>query len=156
MTRRLHIRVAAPGRGGHPRRSRPAATPAPATRRTDDELKVGMAVANISLNFAASMVDGAEQAADHNENINLKVVGPPNTDGPAEEQLFTALTKTATDGVVLENLDPPIFTRPSASAVDAGVPIIALDTSPMEGSKVDDVRRQRQLRARRDRSPRRR
>ena len=61
---------------------------------------------------------------------------PPNTDGPAEEQLFTALTKTATDGVVLENLDPPIFTRPSATAVDAGVPIIALDTSPMEGSKV--------------------
>ena len=33
----------------------------------DDELHVGMAVANISLNFAASMVEGAEQAADHNE-----------------------------------------------------------------------------------------
>jgi ribose transport system substrate-binding protein len=106
-------------------------------KTTSDELHVGMAVANISLNFAASMADGAEQAAKHNKNVSLKVVGPPNTDGPAEERLFTTLTKTATDGVVLENLDPPIFTRPAAKAVDAGVPVIALDTSPTPGSKVD-------------------
>lgn len=106
-------------------------------KTTSDELNVGMAVANISLNFAASMVDGAEQAADHNKKVSLKVVGPPNTDGPAEERLFTSLSKTATDGIVLENLDPPIFTRPAAKAVDAGVPVIALDTSPTPGSKVE-------------------
>jgi ABC-type sugar transport system substrate-binding protein len=103
----------------------------------DDQLHVGMAVANISLNFASSMVDGAEQAAAHNPKVELKVVGPPNTDGPAEQQLFTALSQTATDGIVLENLDPPIFTRPAAQAVDAGVPVIALDTSPTDGSKVE-------------------
>jgi ribose transport system substrate-binding protein len=107
------------------------------TSNPDRELHVGLSVANISLNFASSMADGAKQAAAHSKKVSLKVVGPPNTDGPAEEQLFTALTKTATDGVVLENLDPPIFTRPAANAVDAGVKVVALDTSPTPGSKVD-------------------
>ena len=104
---------------------------------SDEELHVGMAVANISLNFASSMADGSKQAAVHSKNVDLKVVGPPNTDGPAEQQLFSALVKTATDGVVLENLDPPIFTRPAAQAVDSGVKVVALDTSPTPGSKVE-------------------
>ncbi|RLV47695.1 sugar ABC transporter substrate-binding protein [Nocardioides mangrovicus] len=104
---------------------------------SDKKLELGMAVANISLNFASSMADGAKQAAAHSKNVDLKVVGPPNTDGPAEQALFSSLVKTATDGVVLENLDPPIFTRPAAQAVQSGVKVVALDTSPTDGSKVD-------------------
>ncbi|MCT9010051.1 sugar ABC transporter substrate-binding protein [Streptomyces rhizosphaerihabitans] len=99
-------------------------------------LDMGIAVANISLNFAHEMVLGAESAASHQGNVNFKTVGPPNTDGPAEVQLFQNLTARAKDGIVLENLDPPIFTRPAARAVDQGIPIVALDTSPTDGSKV--------------------
>lgn len=104
---------------------------------SDGELDMGIAVANISLNFAHEMVLGAESAAEHDGNIDFKAVGPPNTDGPAEVQLFQNLTTRAKDGIVLENLDPPIFTRPAARAVDQGIPIVALDTSPTDGSKVD-------------------
>ncbi|MCT9082657.1 sugar ABC transporter substrate-binding protein [Streptomyces fulvoviolaceus] len=100
------------------------------------ELNMGIAVANISLNFAHEMVLGAESAASHAGDVNFKAVGPPNTDGPAEVQLFQNLTTRAKDGIVLENLDPPIFTRPAAQAVDKGIPIVALDTSPTDGSKV--------------------
>lgn len=100
------------------------------------QLKMGIAVANISLNFAHEMVEGAQSAAEHEGGVDFKAVGPPNTDGPAEQQLFTNLTTTNPDGIVLENLDPPIFTRPAAQAVDKGVPIVALDTSPTDGSKV--------------------
>lgn len=100
------------------------------------KLDMGIAVANISLNFAHEMVLGAESAASHEGNVNFKAVGPPNTDGPAEVQLFQNLTARAKDGIVLENLDPPIFTRPAARAVDQGIPIVALDTSPTDGSKV--------------------
>ena len=99
-------------------------------------LKMGIAVANISLNFAHEMVDGAETAAQHEGGVDFKAVGPPNTDGPAEQQLFTNLTQTNPDGVVLENLDPPIFTRPAATAIDRGVPVVALDTAPTDGSKI--------------------
>lgn len=101
-----------------------------------DQLDMGIAVANISLNFAHEMVLGAESAASHAGDVDFKAVGPPNTDGPAEVQLFQNLTTRAKDGIVLENLDPPIFTRPAAQAVDKGIPVVALDTSPTDGSKV--------------------
>ncbi|MDN3357366.1 sugar ABC transporter substrate-binding protein [Actinomadura sp. DC4] len=101
------------------------------------KLKMGIAVPNNSLNFAREMYQGATAAAQHAGNIDFKVVGPPNTDGPAEVQLFQNLVVTHRDGVVLFNLDPPIFTRPAAQAVGQGVPVVALDTAPTPGSKVD-------------------
>ncbi|MEU9340141.1 sugar ABC transporter substrate-binding protein [Streptomyces sp. NPDC048278] len=101
-----------------------------------DKLHMGIAVANISLNFAHEMVLGAQSAASHAGKVDFQAVGPPNTDGPAEVQLFQNLTTRARDGIVLENLDPPIFTRPAARAVDQGIPVVALDTSPTDGSKV--------------------
>jgi ABC-type sugar transport system substrate-binding protein len=101
------------------------------------QLKMGIAVPNNSLNFAREMYQGATSAAQHAGNIDFKVVGPPNTDGPAEVQLFQNLVVTHRDGVILFNLDPPIFTRPAAQAVDQGVPVVALDTAPTPGSKVD-------------------
>jgi ribose transport system substrate-binding protein len=102
----------------------------------DGKLKMGIAVANASLNFAHEMAQGAQAAAEQAGGVDFKAVGPPNTDGPAEQQLFSNLTTTQTDGVVLENLDPPIFTRPAAQAIDRGVPVVALDTAPTEGSKI--------------------
>jgi ribose transport system substrate-binding protein len=101
------------------------------------KLKMGIAVANISLNFAHEMVLGAQAAAQHAGGVDFSAVGPAQTDGPAEEQLFQNLTTTAPDGIVLENLDPPIFTRPAQQAVAKGIPVVALDTSPTPGSNVD-------------------
>lgn len=98
--------------------------------------KMGIAVANISLNFAHEMVLGAQSAAQHAGGVSFSAVGPAQTNGPAEEQLFQNLTTTAPDGIVLENLDPPIFTRPAAQAVAKGIPVVALDTSPTPGSNV--------------------
>jgi ABC-type sugar transport system substrate-binding protein len=104
---------------------------------SDERLKMGIAVANNSLNFARSMYLGATSAAQRAGNVDFRVVGPPNTDGPAEVQLFQNLAVTNPDGIVLENLAPPLFTRPAAQAVDRGVPIVALDTAPTPGEKVD-------------------
>lgn len=101
-----------------------------------DELAMGITVANVSLNFAISMADGATSAAEHDGATDMQVVGPPNIDGPAQVQLFQSLVTTATDGVILENLTPPLFTRPAADAIASGVPVIALDTSPTDGSGV--------------------
>lgn len=100
-------------------------------------LKMGIAVANNSLNFAREMYQGATSAAQHAGHVDFKVVGPPNTDGPAEVQLFQNLAVTHTDGIVVFNLDPPIFTRPEAQAAGQGIPLVALDTAPTNGSKVN-------------------
>ena len=102
----------------------------------DRRLHMGIAVANVSLNFAVEMANGAKQAASDAGDIDFQVVGPPSTDGPAEVQMFQNLTTTARDGVILENLNPPLFTRPAAEAVARGTPVVALDTAPTDGSNV--------------------
>jgi ribose transport system substrate-binding protein len=104
---------------------------------TGKRLKMGIAVANYSLNFAREMYQGAEAAARDAGNVDFKSVGPPNTEGPAERDLFQTLTTTHSDGIVLFTLDPPIFTRSAAQAVDKGIPVVALDTQLPPGSKVD-------------------
>lgn len=99
-------------------------------------LDMGIAVANIGLNFAVEMVNGAKTAAGHLGGVNLKAVGPASTDGPAEVTLFQNLTHTARDGIILFNLNPPLFVRPAATAIDSGIPVVALDTAPPAGSKI--------------------
>jgi ribose transport system substrate-binding protein len=122
---------------GNPGASSAAAVTSGASSSSQKTLHIGMAVANNSLNFATEMMDGARQAAKDAGNVDLNIVGPPDTDGPAEEKLFQSLTATATDGIVLENLDPPIFTRPAAQAVAKGIKVVALDTAPTNGSNVN-------------------
>lgn len=99
-------------------------------------LHMGIAVANIGLNFAVEMVNGAKSAVGHLGGVDLKAVGPASTDGPAEVTLFQNLTHTSKDGIILFNLDPPLFVRPAATAVDSGIPVVALDTAPLDGSKI--------------------
>jgi ribose transport system substrate-binding protein len=99
-------------------------------------LHVGIAVANIGLNFAVEMVNGAKSAVGHLGGVDFKAVGPASTDGPAEVTLFQNLTHTSKDGIILFNLDPPLFVRPAATAIDSGIPVVALDTAPLDGSKI--------------------
>ncbi len=51
-------------------------------------------------------------------------------------QLFQNLVTTQKDGVILMNLNPPLFTRPAADAIAAGVPVVALDIAPIPGSGI--------------------
>lgn len=99
-------------------------------------LHQGIAVASSSQNFANEMADGATAAADKAGNIDFQVVAPPQVDGPAEVQLFQNLVTTQKDGVILMNLNPPLFTRPAADAISSGVPVVALDVSPMPASNI--------------------
>ncbi|SHN41879.1 sugar ABC transporter substrate-binding protein [Cryptosporangium aurantiacum] len=99
--------------------------------------KMSFVVANISLNFALEMANGGKFAAEEAGGIDLKVVGPATTDGPQEVQMFQNTITTNRDGAVVENLAPDLFTRPYAQAVDKGIPIVALDTVPLDGSKVE-------------------
>lgn len=102
-----------------------------------EPLRMGIAVANYSLNFAREMYQGAQAAAKDAGNVDFKVVGPPSTEGPALHSLFQNLMVTHPDGLVLFTLHPPIFTRTAAQAVDRGIPLVALDTQLPPGGKVD-------------------
>ena len=99
--------------------------------------KLGFVVANVSLNFAREMADGGVAAAEDAGGIELQVAGPPTTDGPQEVQIFQNTLITSPDGVVIENLAPDLFTRAQAQAIDKGIPLVALDTIGLPGSKIE-------------------
>jgi len=99
--------------------------------------KLGFVVANVSLNFAREMADGGTAAATAAGGVKLKVAGPPTTDGPQEVQIFQNTLITSPDGVVIENLAPDLFTRAEAQAIDKGIPVVALDTVGLPGSKIE-------------------
>jgi ABC-type sugar transport system substrate-binding protein len=101
------------------------------------EKKLGFVVANVSLNFAREMADGGTAAAADAGSVKLQVAGPPTTDGPQEVQIFQNTLITSPDGVVIENLAPDLFTRAEAQAIDKGIPVVALDTIGLPGSKIE-------------------
>lgn len=99
-------------------------------------LHQGIVVASASQNFAKAMSDGATAAAQNAGNIDFQTAAPPQVDGPAEVQLFQNMVTTQKDGVIEMNLNPPLFTRPAADAISAGVPVVALDIAPTPGSNI--------------------
>lgn len=103
----------------------------------DDPVKLGFVVANVSLNFAREMADGGTAAGAAAGGVEVQVAGPATTDGPQEVQIFQNTLITSPDGVVIENLAPDLFTRAQAQAIDKGIPVIALDTIGLPGSKIE-------------------
>ena len=102
-----------------------------------DSVKLGFAVATTSEDFAQQMADGGKYAASKFDGVELQVSGPPGVDGPAEVKLFQDLGRTATDGIAVENLAPDLFVRPMADVAKKDIPLVAVDTVPLDGSNVN-------------------
>jgi ribose transport system substrate-binding protein len=83
------------------------------------------------------MASGGVFAASDVGGITANVVGPSTIDGPKEVKMLQDAAATARDGIVIENLAPPLFTQLEAKLVAKGIPIVALDTAPMPGSNVN-------------------
>src|SRR5579859_5775399 len=94
------------------------------------DIHVGFVSETSSLNFATEMAAGAQYAADQ-FHVSAQIVAPPNIDDQAAVKLFQDLTRTARDGIAVETLAPELFARPEADAVKAGIPLIAVDTTPL-------------------------
>lgn len=91
------------------------------------DIHVGFVSETSSLDFAAEMAAGAQYAANQ-FHVNAQIVAPPNIDDEAAVKLFQDLTRTAKDGIAVETLAPNLFVRPETQAVQAGIPVIAVDT----------------------------
>jgi ribose transport system substrate-binding protein len=98
--------------------------------------KLGFAVATTSEDFAQQMADGGKYAASKFDGVEVQVSGPPGVDGPAEVKLLQDLGRTSTDGIAVMNLAPDLFVRPMADIVKKDIPLVAVDTAPLDGSDV--------------------
>jgi ribose transport system substrate-binding protein len=95
--------------------------------KSPSDIHVGFVSETSSLNFAAEMAAGAQYAANQ-AHVNAQIVAPPNVNDEAAVKLFQDLTRTATDGIAVETLAPNLFIRPETQAIQAGIPVIAVDT----------------------------
>jgi len=103
--------------------------------KNPSDIHVGFVSETSSLNFASEMAAGAQYAANQ-YHVSAQIVAPPNIDDEAAVKLFQDLTRTSRDGIGVETLAPHLFVRPEASAVSAGIPIIAVDTVPLPDANV--------------------
>ncbi len=99
------------------------------------DIHVGFISETTSQDFALEMAAGAQYAADQ-YHVSAQIVAPPTIDDPAAVKLFNGLTQTARDGIAVETLAPALFAQPEAKAVDAGIPLIAVDTVPPASSHI--------------------
>jgi ribose transport system substrate-binding protein len=101
-----------------------------------DGAKLGFAVATTSEDFAQQMAGGGKFAASKFDGVDVQVSGPPGVDGPAEVKLLQDLGRTAPDGIAVMNLAPDLFVRPMADIARKDIPLVAVDTAPLDGSDV--------------------
>lgn len=95
--------------------------------KSPSDIHVGFVSETSSLDFASEMAAGAQYAANQ-YHVSAQIVAPPNVDDEAAVKLFQDLTRTARDGIAVETLAPDLFVRPETQAINAGIPIIAVDT----------------------------
>jgi ribose transport system substrate-binding protein len=100
-----------------------------------EDLQIAFIGADGSQNFAIEMMEGAE-AAGEEFGVDVQVIAPTKLDGPAQVKMFEDAIRTAPDGIAIETLTPDLLVRAEARAVDAGIPVIAVDTPPLPGSGI--------------------
>ncbi len=98
-------------------------------------IHVGFVSETQNQNFAQEMAAGAQYAANQ-FHVSAQIVAPPSSNGNLAVQLFEQLTQTARDGIAVETLEPNLFVGPEANAVSRGIPVIAVDTVPLQGSNI--------------------
>jgi ribose transport system substrate-binding protein len=99
------------------------------------DLNIAFIGADGSQNFAQEMMAGAE-AAGEEFGVDVQVIAPTTLDGPAQVRMFEDAMRTATDGIAIETLTPDLLVRAQARAVQQGIPVVSVDTPPLEGSNV--------------------
>ncbi|MBB5957091.1 ribose transport system substrate-binding protein [Saccharothrix tamanrassetensis] len=100
-------------------------------------LKMAFVYATSTQNPFQEMAFGAKAGAADAGNVELALSAPSGVDGPQEVSLFQSAIRNSKDGVALETLTPDLFVRPLNQATDLGVPVVAVDTAPPAGTKVD-------------------
>jgi ribose transport system substrate-binding protein len=100
-------------------------------------LHVAFVGATSSQNPMQEMAEGAKAAATEDGHTKIQVELPPDVDAAKEVSMLQSVTRTATDGIAWESVDPDQFVRPLLNVKKAGIPLVAVDNMTPEGVKPD-------------------
>lgn len=102
-----------------------------------DTPEIGFSLAATSFDFAQEMANGGKFAADDVGGVKLQISAPAAVDPPQQVKLFQDLSRTAADGIAIENLAPDLFVRPLADLAKQKRRLVGVDTVPVPGSDVN-------------------
>jgi ribose transport system substrate-binding protein len=99
------------------------------------KVKIAFVYDTTAENFAQEMSLGAAAAA-KSTGVSLTNTAPPTASGSQQVQLFQAALASSKDGIALATLFPDLFIHPFKQAESDGIPTVAVDAPPAQGSGV--------------------
>lgn len=100
------------------------------------QVELGFVYWETSTDAFVQMVNGGLAVAALDPRVRLLTAAPDMGDPQQQVALFGPIAQTQTDGIVLQSLSSGPMTRPVMDAMAAGVPVVAIDAPPPEGSGV--------------------
>jgi ribose transport system substrate-binding protein len=112
------------------------AAQAPMAQAQDDKIQLGFVYWETKTDAFVQMANGGLAVAARDPAVNLQTAAPDTGDPQRQVALFGPIAQTQTDGIVLQSLASGPLTRPVMDAMAAGIPVVAIDAPPPEGSGV--------------------
>lgn len=109
---------------------------APVARAQDTKIQLGFVYWETKTDAFVQMAGGGLAVAALDPAVNLLTAAPDTGDPQRQAALFGPIAQTQVDGIVLQSLASGPLTRPVMDAMAAGIPVVAIDAPPPEGSGV--------------------
>jgi ribose transport system substrate-binding protein len=112
------------------------AAEAPLALAQDGKVELGFVYWETKTDAFVQMANGGLAVAALDAGVNVQTAAPDTGDPQRQAALFGPIAQTQTDGIVLQSLASGPLTRPVMEAMAAGIPVVAIDAPPPEGSGV--------------------
>jgi ribose transport system substrate-binding protein len=99
------------------------------------DIKLATVTASTTQNAFQEMANGSTAAA-QKYGVSLSELAPNGIDPAQEVQEFQAAAQTSQNGIAYMTTAPDVFSHPTKTATDQGVPVVAMDAAPLPGSGV--------------------
>ncbi len=112
------------------------AAQAPFAFAQDAKIQLGFVYLETKTDAFVQMANGGIAVGALDPTVNLLTAAPDAGDPQKQAALFGPIAQTQVDGIVLQSLASGPLTRPVMDAMAAGIPVVAIDAPPPEGSGV--------------------
>jgi ribose transport system substrate-binding protein len=102
----------------------------------DAQIQLGFVYWETKTDAFVQMANGGLAVAALDPGVNVQTAAPDTGDPQRQAALFGPIAQTQVDGIVLQSLASGPLTRPVMDAVAVGVPVVAIDAPPPDGSGV--------------------
>ena len=102
----------------------------------DAKIQLGFVYWETKTDAFVQMANGGKAVAALDPRVIVQTAAPDSGDPQRQVALFGPIAQTQVDGIVLQSLASGPLTRPVMDAIAAGIPVVAIDAPPPDGSGV--------------------